>query len=371
MNKDLKILGVCGAQGALLYPVRRNLIGNVEPRAVFHTPKEEQWKLNFGSIPFVRKIDELDLREVDIILGSPSCGHSSVFSYSRKKTLGKPREDPCLSLYLSSIKQLKPKVFMMENLPKLMDLIPLPEWEENLPEYRLIVHCHSVFDFGNSQASRKRLLLMGIREDISGEVDKKFSKIFSIRGKKRFKVSQIPSKIRKELNFFEDDSKKMSMYKYWDTSKATLTVKEIRELWTGKFKREYKWPMKTQKMKTLPGVYRNRPNAYPLTLRPSSRQFSPNGNPMGLEEFRVIMGFPKSYQIYFDSKNPTYWLNKARNAISKGSVYECGVWFKRCLREVNLSTKEKKEKKKVPPYNPPLKRKINKRKKVKNNNTIQ
>lgn len=43
----------------------------------------------------------------------------------------------------------------MENLPKLFDLIPREEWEAKLQNYHLIVHCHSVFDFGNSQKSRK------------------------------------------------------------------------------------------------------------------------------------------------------------------------------------------------------------------------
>jgi hypothetical protein len=60
----------------------------------------------------------------------------------------------------------------MENLPKLMELIPIEEWETNLKDYRLIVHCHSVFDFGNSQKSRKRLLLIGIHKDLDNKVYK-------------------------------------------------------------------------------------------------------------------------------------------------------------------------------------------------------
>ncbi len=52
--KDLKVLGVCGGQGALLFPFRDKLIGNIEPRGVFHTAKEEQWKANFKGIPFLK-----------------------------------------------------------------------------------------------------------------------------------------------------------------------------------------------------------------------------------------------------------------------------------------------------------------------------
>ena len=45
--KKLRVLGVCAGQGALLFPFKKNLLGNIEIRGVFHTPGEEQWKLNF------------------------------------------------------------------------------------------------------------------------------------------------------------------------------------------------------------------------------------------------------------------------------------------------------------------------------------
>lgn len=330
LNQNWTILGVCGAQGALLHPLRRWLIGNVEPRGVFHTAREEQWKLNFGDIPFVRTLTELGDMKPTMIVGSPSCGHSSVFSYSRKKTLGKPREDPCLNMFLASVKKFKPEVFVMENLPKLLDLIPLGEWEANLPLYKFIVHSHSVRQFGNCQTSRKRLLLIGYRRD-RGDLRNFFSRVFSLRQGINL-TSEISRKIRPELNYRESPDKKLAMYRYWDPNRTTLTVQQVHDLWNGKFSDEHKWPMKTQRMKTLPGVYRNRPDAPPLTLRPSNRQFNPEGWPMGLEEFRVIMGFPKRYRIYFDASNPTYWLNKGRTALSKGAVYEIGIWLKKCVQ---------------------------------------
>ena len=122
------------------------------------------------------------------------------------------------------------------------------------------------------------------------------------------------------------------MYHYKDKTKTTLPVPEVRKLWKTEFKNDYKWPMRTQKMKTLPGVYRNRKYSYPLTVRPSSRQFNPHGRIMGLEEYRVIMGFPEDFKVYFDPKNPTYWLNKGRNTLTKGAVYESALWFKKCLK---------------------------------------
>lgn len=326
----VKVLGICAAQGAMLFPFKRHLLANIEPRGVFHTPKEEQWKLNFGEIPFLKSLEQYKGDQPDIIIGSPSCGHSSVFSYSRKKTLGKPREDKTLTLYIEAINKFEPKIFLLENLPKLIDLIPLREWEQKLSKYHLVIHCHSVFDFGNSQKSRKRLIMMGIRTDSEFKTTD-FTEIFKVS--KPFLVKDIPNMIDKKLNFTENDDKKLAMYHYNDPKKTTLTVKQVRELWNGEFKDEFKWPMKTQKMKTLPGVYRNRKNTYPLTVRPSSRQFNPEGNPMGLEEYKIIMGFPKKFKIYFNSEDKTYWLNKGRNTITKGSVYEVGKWFKLSLRK--------------------------------------
>ena len=99
-------------------------------------------------------------------------------------------------------------------------------------------------------------------------------------------------------------------------------------------------------MSTLPGVYRLEYDKPPLTLRPADRQFRPDGYPLGVEDFKAIMGFPKKFRIYLhenqgtsekDFKDHHYWLNKARYTIAKGSVYEVGLWFKRCLKKIDSS----------------------------------
>lgn len=336
-KKKLNVLGCCAAQGALLYPILNNsnlrIIGNVEPRGVFHTPAEEQWQSNFPGIPFAKTADQFKHKEIDIIVGSPSCGHSSVFSYSRKKSLGRPREDKTLNLFLNQINLHQPTVWIMENLPKLMDLIPLPEWLAKFPEYKFLVHCHSVSDFGNSQVSRKRLLLIGIKQDKSKFL-KYFSKIYPVALIKNCR--ELRKSVRRPLNYRETRYKTLAMYDYRDPQKRNLTVQEVHHLWRHDFKEYYKWPMFGTKMKTLPGVYRNQKDKYPLTVRPSSRQFDPNGRIMGLEDYRVIMGFPPDFKVYMPSckrgsKQWNYWVNKGRNTLTKGAVYEMGYWFNECL----------------------------------------
>ena len=328
----MKILGVCGAQGALLHRSQSHVIANVEPRGCFHTKREEQWKLNFGDIPFVRSFEELpesvSLEDIDLIVGSPSCGHSSAFSYSRKKSLGEPQSDPSLNLFFDSITQLQPKCFVMENLPKLIELYPLEEINKRFPEYELKALCHPVSVFGNPQIHRKRLLLIGILK-FEGKKSNPFSKVpWDIRGVfPSQSFDQLCENVRPKLNYINQDSKTVAMYHFSDKTKRSLTLKEVRELWQGEFKDEYRWPMTGHRMKSLPGVYRLDGNKPPKTLRPSNRQFAPDGSQLGLEHFRIIMGFPTTYHVYIDFDNYDYWLNKARITFTKGAVYEVGAWL--------------------------------------------
>lgn len=332
--KKLRVLGVCAGQGALLFPFRENLLGNIEIRGVFHTPGEEQWKLNFGDIPFYKGfcLQEFD-EKVDIIISSPDCGSSSVMRLSKVKELGNPKDNRSLNLVIAAILEYKPKVFLIENLPRLLSLLPKNFFEETFKDYKLIFHERSVFDYGNSQISRKRLVIIGVHKKTGKKYLNAFNEVFQVKN---------PTITRNLLNDYQNPlnyniplDKTLAMYDYRKLpAKKNLTVRKIQLLWNSDFKNEKKWPIKTAKMSTLPGVYRLELDKAPLTLRPADRQFRPDGYPLGILDFKAIMGFPKAYKIFMDEGNYLYWLNKARYTIAKGSVYEISVWFKRCLKKV-------------------------------------
>ena len=326
--KDLKILGICAGQGALLFPWRKQLLGNIEPRAVFHTQKEEQWRLNFGEIPFLR--NELPEKwHPDIILSSPDCGASSTMRLSKAKELGNPEKNKSIQLVIEGIMQYQPKVFMIENVPRLMNLMPEKIWQEALPNYNISFKVNSVSDFGNSQVSRKRLIIIGIKNTAKSYINC-FDIIFSVNTPKLSRFILEAANTQPLIPF----DKVLAMYDYRKLpKKKNLTVKEIQHLWTHDFKDEKKWPIKTAKMQTLPGVYKLDPDKPPLTLRPADRQFRPDGLPLGIQDFKNIQGFPKRFQIYLHEENYLYWLNKARYTIAKGAVYEVGIWFKKCIKK--------------------------------------
>lgn len=331
-SNNYKVLGVSAGAGCLLYPFRDHIIANVEPRPVFHMPNESQWHLNFRGVPIYR--DHLDDKwKPNIIVSSPDCGASSIMRLSKVKKLGNPEQNKSLDLVIRAIQKYNPEVFLIENLPRMLNLLPKDFFKENFPDYKIIYHCHSVMEFGNSQKSRKRLIIIGVRKNNSRALRRAFNKVYKVTSPKL--VKDLLEDKNNKLNYNIPKSKTLAMYDYRNLpDKTTLTVRQIRRLWAGDFKNEYKWPIKTKKMKTLPGVYRLHEDQYPLTVRPADRQFRPDGWPLGIQDYRAIMGFPKSFQVYMDPDNYLYYLNKARITLCKGSVYEVGEWFYQCLMRV-------------------------------------
>lgn len=341
--RKLKVLGVCQGQGALLFPFKKHVIGNIEPRGCFHTPGEEQWRLNFGDIPFPRTYEQIEKdlpKNIDVIIGSPNCGTSSILSYSRKKSLGKPKEDESINLFIKVTQKIQPKVFLMENLPKLLDFININEWETLFLDYDLIYHTTSVADYGNSQISRVRLTLMGVRKGLSSFKIEDFKTVFKVREIKTTSELLLDPRLNDKYlpyngNIREEDSHRVCMYDYRDADKTKLNLKQIRKLWVGDFKDCFKWPINSPRMKTLPGVYRNKGSKAPMTARKQDRQFRPDGVMMSPGELAVIQGYPILYKIYCleDNVKRGYWINKGRVTVTKGPSYEIGLWFKKCLRK--------------------------------------
>lgn len=332
----MNVLGISAGQGGLLFPFRKHLLGNIEPRGVFHTPGEEQWKANFKDVPFYKGycLQEFD-EKVDIIISSPDCGASSIMRLSKVKELGKPKDNRSLNLVIEGINYYKPKIFLIENLPRLLSLLPNKYFQEAFKDYKLIFHERSVSDYGNSQVSRKRLIIIGVHKKTGKKYLNAFNEVFQVKTPKLTRDLLSVSPYGSNYNI--PIEKTLAMYDYRKLpEKKNLTVEKIQVLWNSAFKQEKKWPIKTAKMSTLPGVYRLELDKPPLTLRPADRQFRPDGYPLGINDFKAIMGFPKKFKIYIDQENYLYWLNKARYTIAKGSVFEIAIWFRRCIKKAQI-----------------------------------
>jgi len=328
----MSILAINGGNGVLLHPFKKHLIGNIEPRSVFHTPNHVQWKKNF-SIPFDINLRVLfPKKDVGVIIGAPDCGHSSVLSYSRAKKLGNPQDNESLTGFIRSIKNYEPDFFMMENLPKLIEAYPeIIDLFESFG-YNLVIHKEPVSYWGNSQVNRKRLIIVGINKKYKFN---KLKKYFNITTDHKLSSSyELIGDLGVEENFAlghvrELDDWRLPMYV---GKQRNISVKEARGLWMQYDTR--KWPVSNSNMKNQPGVYRNLDTDYPMTVRKQSRQFREDGYLLTPREMARIQGIPDTFKLHFEEERRLYYINKMRVSVTKCPPYEIGEWFNKCLTKI-------------------------------------
>jgi len=337
----MRILGINTGNGILVYPMRKYLVANYEPRSVFKTPNNIQWKLNFGNIPlfnnqsdFYNHVAKDYINNVDSIVSAPDCGHSSMLAYSRAKKLSNPKKNFSFNLFMDSIRMCMPKVFLMENLPKVLDMVPIEVWEKSFPGYELIFHILPVTEWGNSQKNRKRLVLIGLKKDAFGnnlsKVQYHFNNVYKI---KKIKTCGILSIGLDEEDWDighirEDIDDVITMY-----SGFKISLKKVQQFWLNNptLKR---WPVNDKKFTTAPGVYRNLADDFPAVARKANRQFNDRGLQMSPRELARIQGIPNTFKIYTDLNRKTFSINKGRATVSKTPPYEIGRWFYKQLLKI-------------------------------------
>ena len=331
----MNVLGVCAGQGVMLYPFRKYLLGNIEPRGVFYTKNNNQWKGNFGIIPMVKSIEEMPVsfrgQTVDVIIGHPDCGHSSMLAYSRAKKLSDPLENHSLLKFIKTVNLFKPKLFLMENLEKFLTNVGQENFENTMRDFKMVYITGSVSNFGNSQKTRKRLVIVGVNKTFFGKNTKKITRHF----RKVYPVNEIRTtgKLIDDLmgedisigHIREDIDSVITMY-----AGQKYSLREIRDKWVSK-PGTSRWEVSDRKFTTAPAVYRNVFGCYPATARKSNRQFNPRGLQMSPRELARIQGIPDGFKIYFEPENLLYWINKGRLAVTKTPPMEISTWFKRRL----------------------------------------
>lgn len=330
----MKVLGVNGGNGVVLHPFKKYLIGNVELRPVFKTPNDVQWGLNFDAALYQR----LPSRNtpVDVIVGAPDCGHSSVLSYSRAKRLSDPRDNKSLSLYLQSLKRFKPKLFLMENLPQL--LVSVPQLERFLRiKYELLVYNKPVTFWGNSQKSRKRLVIVGIRKDqdvsavrnLASNSEKLLQKLSLQTSDQLISGLEYPDLGLAHVR--EPYSYRVPLY---IDGKRSITTLEAKEIWMGRFSNKSRWQVDLPRMQYQPGVYLNLAGSYPKTVRKQNRQFNHEGDMLTPREMARIQGIPDEFNIWYNEDTPLYCINKGRATVTKSPPYEIGAWFSKIMEQL-------------------------------------
>lgn len=118
---------------------------------------------------------------------------------SKVKELGNPKDNRSLNLVISSILKYKPKIFLIENLPRLLSLLPKNFFEETFKDYKLIFHERSVSDYGNSQISRKRLVIIGVHKKTGKKYLNAFNEVFQVKTQQLLEIYLNPSRFLQKM----------------------------------------------------------------------------------------------------------------------------------------------------------------------------
>lgn len=332
---ELKVLGINSGGGVSLHPFKWDLIGNLEERSIFHTAQDCQWKLNFNQ-PFWRNYEDCleyikkGKIKPNVIISSPDCGSGSILRLSRAKKLGDNKQNKSLKTFFKAIKELKPKFFLFENLETLFKTLSEEEFRKKTKKYQLVIHSRSVADFGNSQITRKRLIIVGIRKKL-GLTDEEVTKAFEVP--KNLYAPRPCHILYNDLEFMkkpptghfrEHLGLTITMY-----SGFRLTIAEIQHKWENEFRGKSRWEVKDRKFSTVPGVYRNLDMEFPSTARKANRQFDSKGYMLTPRQLARIQGVPDNFKIAQDPEKAElgYWINKGRALVTKTPPYEISLWF--------------------------------------------
>jgi site-specific DNA-cytosine methylase len=150
------------------------IIGNIEWRNYYHC-KDDQGRNtfteNFPGAFLISSMDELDqgkidtLQGIDLAMGHPNCGLYSPLTRSNyRREIIDPGDLP---LFVEMIQRIRPRFFVMDNLPRSLIAYSIEQWAQVLHEYDLFPEWISNYNYGNVQKRMNRFFMIGARKEES------------------------------------------------------------------------------------------------------------------------------------------------------------------------------------------------------------
>jgi len=169
----LKAIGITCGIGSLLTGARAagfQILGNVEWRKYYHERDADgrnTFSENFPGAAFPNQLDDLELDQIekfmgaDIAVGHPECGNFSQLSGANKNRMEKIFDPADIPLFVDLVARLKPRYFVMDDLPKSFMAYPMQKYAEKLGDYDLFPEWVSNWGYGNVQKGRNRMFMLG------------------------------------------------------------------------------------------------------------------------------------------------------------------------------------------------------------------
>ncbi len=152
-----------GGFGSMLIGAKKQgyrILGNIETRPYYFG---EIFEKNFNA-PHYSSYEEYKKENSeypDLIIGHTDCGSYSTLSTTKKFNRYIEQDKKDTMDFIIPIKELRPKFFVLDNLPGILELFPASYWHEHLPEYDIHFEWISNYHYGNTQKNRKRVFVIG------------------------------------------------------------------------------------------------------------------------------------------------------------------------------------------------------------------
>lgn len=162
----MKILSLYGGVGSMCIGAKREheIIANIEQRKHFNTGTFEK----YFNAPYYDNIDKYLLDnsdiEVDLCMSHPKCGNVSAINTRSKSARGNME---MIQLWMDGINKIKPKMFVLDNLPKMLEIYGIDFFINQLSDYDLFFEYISNFHYGNIQKNRDRLFIIGAKRGLN------------------------------------------------------------------------------------------------------------------------------------------------------------------------------------------------------------
>lgn len=175
-KKQLTACGITCGIGSMLVGAQDlgfRVLGNLEWRDYYRYRvggRPSTFVNNFPGAFMARGLndvpEELFPGDIDFAAGHPECGRYSQLSHSVQSGNGayqasRGSDVSDIPLFLKLVARLKPRFFLMDDLPASFGPLPMEKYVELLPEYDLFPEWVSNWGYGNIQKHRNRMFVVG------------------------------------------------------------------------------------------------------------------------------------------------------------------------------------------------------------------